>query len=44
MLMSIDRAVHGGTDAIVIDGNDFTRKDVTDEFGIDGIQRRRLRS
>ena len=42
MLVGIHRAIHGGADAIVIDGNDFTGENVSHKFGIDGIQRRGL--
>ena len=38
------RAVHGGTDTVVIDGNNFARKDVPDEFCINGIESRCFRS
>ena len=44
MAMAVHRAVHGGTDALVIDGDDFTGKYIPHELRINGIQCRRFRS
>ena len=44
MLMSFHRAVHGGMNAVIINGNNFPGKNISDEFRIDCIQSNRFRS
>ena len=43
MAVAVHRAVHGGTDTIIIDGHDFSGQHIPDEFRINGIEGRRFR-